>query len=343
MQKVRTGNIILEYSQYIERPPMTPQQMWNRATSADDITMKRWKDTWINNCKANKLRFGSFAENGLGKLYNKHLHAPVILAGAGPSLKKNIHKLKYRPEGMLLISCLHNFHYMEDNDAGVDYYVSLDAGPVTIEEVTEGSQNGDDDFYWNKTRDKTLIANICSDPQLLAKWQGKVYLFNCPIPSEEIRKAIDDVEKFNTHVSTGGHVLGAALHIAKGQFGCGPVIWIGADYSFSNETKRTFHPWDSKYDKELGQCQAAVDIFGNRVFTWPSYYGFKVWTDYIVYQCPGIYINSSEGGILGAYPDGNIKNIIQQDLDDSFKMFSLSSHLKECSENPSTDNVKILF
>ena len=137
MSKVRTAEILLEYSMYIPGPPMTQDEMWGRATGADEPTIKMWRDIWLRNIAQNKKAYGSFASKGLSRLCNKHLHMPCILAGAGPSLKKNVHLLKDRPGGMLLISCLHNFHLMEDMDCGVDYYVSLDAGPVTIEEVTE--------------------------------------------------------------------------------------------------------------------------------------------------------------------------------------------------------------
>lgn len=341
-KKVRTAEIILEYSGYIDGPPMTSDEMWGRATGADKPTMDMWKDIWINNVTQNKKTYGSFAAKGLGKLWNKHLHQPVILAGSGPSLQKNGHLLKDRPEGVLLISCLHNFHFMEDKEACVDYYVSLDAGPVTIEEVSEGGSK-EESVYWEKTKDKTLICFIGTDPKLLEKWEGEVYFFNSPIPNEEIRNAISAQEVFNTHVSSGGHVLGAALHIAKGQLGCGTVIWVGADYSFSNVKKRTFHAWDSKYDADLGRCVVAVDCFGNRAITWASYMNFKIWTDYIVQRVPGTFINSTEGGILGAYREGNIKQIIQQDLADTYKMFDNSFQLKDCCLNPETKLVKILF
>jgi len=340
--KVKTAEIILEYANTIDGPPMTHEDMWKRATNADGPTIEMWRETWLKNTAHNHKTFGSFAEHGLGQLYNKHLHQPCILAGAGPSLKLNAHLLKDRPEGMILVSCLHNFHFMEEMDANVDYYVSLDAGPVVLEEVCEGGTK-DESWYWERTKGRKLLAYIGSDPRLFEKWQGEVFLFASPIPDEKIREEIKKLEIFNTHVSSGGHVLGASLHIAKGQLGCGSIVWVGADYSFSNIKKHTFHAWDSKYDKDLGQWVAAVDIYGNRVKTWQSYYNFKVWTDLIVQRCPGDYINCTEGGILGAYQGGNIRQIKQMDLEHAYKMFNNSSHLKEQCLDPKTAQLKILF
>jgi len=340
--KVKTANILLELQNYIMQPPVQKQDLYKKSCSADDATMDKWRDTWLSNMRENKKRFGSFKDHGLGQLFNKFQHDPIIIAGSGPSLKKNAHLLKNRPNGVRLISCLHNFHYMEDLGAEPDFYVSLDAGPVTIEEVCEGGSKSEED-YWNKTKDRALIAYIGSHPDLLRKWQGEIYLYNAPIPSDEIRDEIKEIEPFYTFVSNGGTVLGACLYIAKGYLGSQTTIFVGTDFCFSNEEKRTFHAWDSKYDKNIGQCVSAVDIFGNRVLTWGSYYNFKCWFDYVVLQVPGKYINATEGGIFGAYREGNIVQLEQMDLEDVFKLYGMHEHLRGQAETPEIESKTVLF
>ena len=88
-----------------------------------------------------------------------------MLAGSGPSLVYNGEKLKNRGD-MPLISCLHNFHFFEDRDIKVDFYVTLDAGPITITEVSEGGKH-DADWYWERTKDCTLVAFIGTHPDLI--------------------------------------------------------------------------------------------------------------------------------------------------------------------------------
>lgn len=335
----KTAQILLEYQNYIETPPVQPQAMYQQACSNDGTTIETWRQIWIDNIKANKARFGSFKERGIGKLYNKHKLMPAIVAGSGPSLKRNGAKLKDRG-GIPLLSCLHNFHFFEDEGVDVDYYVTLDAGPVVIEEVYEGGSKTPAE-YWEATKGKKLIAFIGTNPKLFDHWQGDVYFFNAPVPDQSYISAVEEIEPFNTYISNGGNVLGASMYIAKGIFGCNPIAYVGADFAFSYDKK--FHGWDSKYDKSLGYVMKSVDVFGNKVLTWQSYNNFKVWFDYIAIQVPGLWINCTEGGTFGAYPDGNIMAVKQMDLEDFLAMYSMNESLRGQCENPESNEKRLLF
>lgn len=330
--------IYLEYQNTIDHSPMPREALYQQSCSNDQATITSWRDIWIRQTQANHAVFGPFKNRSLGKLLNKHRHMPMIVVGSGPSLKKNAHQL-IGDHGIPIISCLHNFHYLEDLGVKVDYYVSLDAGPVTIEEIAEGGNRETD--YWAKTKGKTLLCYIGTHPNLLAKWQGEIYFFNCGIPDPQIEAEIDKIERFKVLISSGGNVLGACLYIAKGILGCSTTIFLGADFSFSYAEK--FHGWDSKYDVALGNCLRMTDIYGNKTKTWQSYANFKAWFDWVAQSVPGEYINCTEGGIFGAYNEGNIRAVKQMDLDDCLKRFTLSEHLKGLCENPETTEIKILF
>lgn len=335
----RKAEIILEYQNYIESPPVPKERLYGQACSSDSVTIDSWRDQWISQIKANHKRFGSFAEHGIGKLFGKAERQPVIIAGAGPSLKVNGSLLKDR-KGIPLISCLHNFHFLEDNEAPADLYVTLDAGEVTIEEVSEGGKRTPEE-YWALTKDRKLAAFIGTHPTLLEKWQGEIYFFNAPVPDQAYSTAISEVEQFNTYVSTGGNVLGACLYIAKGIYGGNPVAFVGADFAFGYDKK--FHAWDSKYDKNLGYVLKACDVYGNKVLTWQSYHNFKSWFDYIALQVPGLYINCTEGGTFGAYPEGNLMAIRQMELGSFLGMYRMHEELRNQCENPKTEERKLLF
>ena len=77
-----------------------------------------------------------------------------------------------------------------------------------------------------------------------------------------------------------------------------------------------------------------MDVFGNRVKTWKSYYNFKVWFDYIAENVPGTYINCTEGGIFGAYRDGNIKAVKQMPLQTFLNMCFMHYEMEEQFKNP---------
>lgn len=339
MAKVKTAEVFLEYQNYIETPPIQPAALYGQACSNDGVTIDSWRNTWISNLKENHKRFGPFKDRSIGKLFASQAHKPVIVAGSGPSLQRNGQDLKNKGD-ICLISCLHNFHYMEDNGIEVDYYVTLDAGDVTVEEVSEGGSKTPDE-YWELTKNKTLLAFIGTTPKLLEKWKGQIYFYNAPVSDKEFNDALASLEKFNIHVSNGGNVLGACMYIAKGILGANPIAYVGADFCFSYKNK--FHAWDSKYDAKLGNVMRSVDVYGNKVLTWRSYANFKGWFEWVAIQIPGLYVNCTEGGTFGSYPEGNLMAIKQMDLADFIKMYQLHYHLKDACLNPEADNRTILF
>lgn len=336
---IKTVEMDFEFQQYISRPPLSPDQLMQKAASNDGITVKTWRSTWINQTKENNRRFGPFKDKGLGQHFNRHALKPCIVVGSGPSLRTNVDELK-DTKGIPIISCLHNYHFLEDKGIQPDFYVTLDAGHITVDEISEGGSKSPEE-YLESTKNKKLCAFIGSHPELIAKWKGEVSWFNAPIPSEEITKAMDDVETFNTYVSSGGNVLGAAFYIAKAIMGANPIIFVGADFSFSYNNK--FHGWESKYDADLGHVIKAIDVFGHSVKTWDSYYNFKCWFESRVSEIPGLYINSTEGGIFGSYPGGNIQHLKQIALSDVIKMYSLSDHMKEQCSDPTKPDKRVLF
>lgn len=337
---MRKVEVELEYQPYIDEPPVSTKEMFANAASADETTIKSWRPTWEKNVRDNKERFKSFCDNSIGKYFGFAHQRPVIIAGSGPSLKVNIEDLKKR-DSIPLISCLHNFHFLEDHGCPADFYVSLDAGEVTIEEVYEGGSKSPDE-YWALTKERTLFCYIGTSPRLLEKWQGEICFFNCPVPDQGYMKVVDDVEHFNLFVSNGGNVLGACLYISKAFLGASAVAFIGADFSFSYDKK--FHSWNSKYDATLGHVLRVRDIFGLPVYTWRSYYNFKQWFEHVTITVPGIYYNCTEGGIFGAYDTGNIRTVRQMPLAEFIKQTNLYKwEMAEQALNPKTEVRKIFF
>lgn len=333
--------IELEYQNVIMQPPVAKEALYSQSCSNDKRTVDAWRPTWISQYKANKEKYGSFADHSVGKLFGKMQTRPCIIAGSGPSLKNNVHLLKKEKRREIgLVSCLHNFHFLEDHGVKADYYVTLDAGPVTIEEVYEGGQKTEQE-YWDLTRDHTLVAYVGTNPTLLEKWRGEVLFFNCPVPDQQVTEAMDAIEPFHLYLSTGGNVLGASMYFAKGIMGAGSIIYVGADFCFDYGAK--FHAWDSKYDNNMGQCVSLFDVFGNKRLTWQSYANFKAWFDYIAMHVPGQWFNCTEGGCLGAYPEGNLHHFKIMDLADCYNLFFMNDHLLEQVNSPATAEKKILF
>lgn len=329
-----------EFQNIIAEPPRKANEMYAQACSNDRITLDSWAKTWVQRTKDNHAAHGPFNKRHVGHCYDKYRRQPVIVAGAGPSLKNNVNDLK-DTKGIPIISCLHNYHLLIDNNVqNIDGFVSLDAGEVVIEEISEGGSK-DAQYYYDSTKDHTLYAGIYSPTKLLDLWKGDIKFFTCPLPDPNLAKEIQSVEQFHCYVSTGGNVLGACAYIAKAFMGANPLCFVGADFSFSYTKK--FHGWNSKYDNDIGQALRAQDVWGNKVLTWQSYFNFKVFFDWLACNVPGLYINCTEGGILGAYPEGNIYQIIQMELKKLIRMYSLNEDMKHQCEEPSKPDNRILY
>lgn len=119
---MRKAEVELEYSPYIDMP-VQPKSLFAEACENDEITVNSWRPTWEKNVKANHEKYGPFADRHIGQLFGLAHQKPVIVAGAGPSLKNSYEALKEKKD-ITLISCLHNFHALEDNGTPADYYVT---------------------------------------------------------------------------------------------------------------------------------------------------------------------------------------------------------------------------
>lgn len=337
---IRKEEMILEYQPYLEYVPVKPKDLFSKATESDETTINSWRETWLKNIRQNHKEYGPFADRSVGKFFNSSKNKPCIIIGSGPSLRNNIKELKNRGD-ILAVSCLHNYHYLEDNGVPADFYMTLDAGPVVIEEVFEGGKESEE-FYWNSTKGKKLLAYIGTPTALLKKWQGEIYFFNAPVPDPDFIKEIDEqVELFNVFISNGGNVLGACLYFAKAFLGSQAIAFMGADFCFSYD--KQFHPWPSKYDKKLGHTLRVTDVFGNSIHTWQSYHNFKGWFEFVSMTVPGHYYNCSEGGTFGAYPGGNLRSIMQMPLKEFIKMMNLNEQIEQQAKDPKFTEKKLLF
>ena len=342
-----------QYQGYIDNPPARPEQLWKNACSNDELTISSWNDTWSKNLKANCEKYDV---HGLScwKFFSRESFKPVIIAGSGPSIKTNSKYLKPhwdnktnpetgKVEEMLtggrheirIVSCLHNFGYFEDNNimGKDDYYLNLDAGDLTISEVYEGGSK-EESWYWERSKDRTLITTVFANPVLLEKWQGEIFFFQTPSSSVKGLNELVDISVVPTF-SVGGNALGACLYFAKAILGGSDIVFIGADFAFDYSNK--FHGWKSPYDKQFSGVIPVTDVFGNRVWTWASYFNFKCYMDFVAGGGKGgnpqSFINCTEGGILGAYPEGNIQQIKQMSLKECLTVYNMHKNMPLYLEN----------
>jgi hypothetical protein len=281
--------------------------MYGQACSNDNVTVNAWREKWISNAKATKERFGSFKEHGLGQLFGSNKYKPCIVVGSGPSLSNNIEALKTVTD-IPIVSCLHNYHYMEDHGIKVDYYVSLDAGDVVVEKFLKEVRNRMKSI-WNPQKTKPLLPLLAQARSFLKPGVERFCSLIVRFQTTSTLKRQAPWKSFIHLFQPAATFWGRPLILPKRFWDLAKSRFLGADFCFSYTRK--FHAWDSKYDGKLGEAIRAVDVWGNSVLTWQSYYNFKTWFDWLCTNVPGIYINCTEGGLLGSYPEGNIAQIRQ--------------------------------
>lgn len=311
------------YQKEIEGPPMSVKSLHEIACSGDGITVDTWRPTWIKNYAAAKDRFGTFEGKTIGSLYGLNRHKAAIVVGSGPSLKYSLDALRQNQNAqnpLLVVSCLHNFGYFQDEGIRADYWLSLDSGGVVIDDVSE-SRNKDGGFYWSQTKDQKLIAYVASDPRLFDLWEGETFLFNCQIPDRSMNEEINKIERLSHYLSCGGNALGACMYLAKVVMGSSTIMYVGADFCF-DYTDGRFHSYKTNYDNP-GRYVTHTDVFGNQRKTWPSYLNFKYWFDWVACTVPGFWFNCSEG-LLGAYLEGNIRQFKYMPLKDALIPYELA-------------------
>jgi hypothetical protein len=322
----------LAYQNYIPAPPLSQTQWYGQACANDGITVTSWMEEWLRNMEANS-KYEWQADSAYNE-YAKSAYMPVIIAGSGPSLKKNAHLLAKRPKQIKLVSCLHNFGYFEDLGVKADYYLNLDAGDVTIPEMSQGGKQ-DAESYLEASKDSVLVTATHANPKLHDMWRGEKRWFRTIIPHAEAMQRAEDMSNgFDMFFQVGGNTLGACLYFARAVLGGCPIVYVGADFAFGYDHK--FHPFDTPYDKQFSGVIPATDCYGNRVYTWQSYFNFKCWMDHIACggqgNNPGMVINCTEGGICGAYNEGNIQQVQQMPLEVFLKIYDLHKFLPECKE-----------
>ncbi len=321
----------------------TPAVMKHEIGAMNGYTVAYWRDKWLSNLRANREHYGPFSHRSLGKLWGILKNQPAIVVGAGPSLKKNVADLKRaREQGIKVLACLHSFSFLHDNGVEPDYYVSVDAAPEVADLMSRGGRETPE-YYLRKTKRHILLASTTTHPETLRAWQGDVLFGHCLSGDNQFEREAKAIDDFNTNLSTGGNVLGACFYIAKSIMGANPIIFVGADLAYAPDGQfyAAGHTYD--YEKVDKGDIVAQDIFGQQVRTHRAFFHFKTWFDHVCRRVPGIYINATEGGILGAYEQGNLACYQFLSLKRVLHMYRIHDHTVMQCEEPQLRNMSAVF
>jgi len=217
--------------QYTEKIQKTYQHLQvNRFTT--NIYGSRWVTQGIENLPiiASQPSIKYFSEFAKG--------IPLIIISPGPSLDKNIHRLKQIQDRAILVAPAQTIRALQK--AGITPDIVMVVDPQDYSNFFEG---------YDMIDVKALLIGVSCFPHTLRKYKDKVIstAVNGPLDSW-----ICDIFNDNYVRGGGGSVSTLAFTIA-GQLQCNPIILVGQDLAFANGRQYSDNAADGHFRIEIGE------------------------------------------------------------------------------------------
>lgn len=169
--------------------------------AANRATEKAFGKTWKKNKKKNKIEFTG--KRLFDSRISKHFDKPMIVAGEGLSLDRDIKFLK--KTNIPILSIQQSLPILLRDRANVKYCVQVDGDKRDVQFITDD------------VSDVTLLTSYSVAPEFIDAWDGDVLYF------ETGKKLLPLGSSFNL-----------AVEIADLVFGADPIILVGADMCWIN-------------------------------------------------------------------------------------------------------------
>ncbi|WP_307972140.1 6-hydroxymethylpterin diphosphokinase MptE-like protein [uncultured Brachyspira sp.] len=262
-------------------------------------TISRFDKLWAYNIASNAAKIST--HYGVNNFFDKYKNIPAIIVSAGPSLEKNIRKLKEIKNKALIIAV----------DTAMKPLFSHNISPHFI--ITIDPQKKNSKYFRNVNfKDSVLIAESSVDKEAIDSFNGAIYFINSIFPlAKYFMEELGD----RGDITTGGSVSTAAYDFAI-RIGANPIIMVGLDLSFPNyqtHIKGSYHEenffteiykldsYDSRIYKVLiaGNLKEEKNIYNEKVWTDSRFDMYKNWYEEQCEKNNKIkFYNATEGGII---------------------------------------------
>lgn len=262
-------------------------------------TISRFDKLWAYNIASNAAKISTYY--GVNKFFDKYKNIPAVIVSAGPSLEKNIRKLKEIKNKALIIAV----------DTAMKPLFSHNISPHFI--ITIDPQKKNSKYFRNVNfKESVLIAESSVDKEAIDSFNGAIYFINSIFPlAKYFMEELGD----RGDITTGGSVSTAAYDFAI-RIGTNPIIMVGLDLSFPNyqtHIKGSYHEenffteiykldsYDSRIYKVLiaGNLREEKNIYNEKVLTDSRFDMYKNWYEEQCEKNNKIkFYNATEGGII---------------------------------------------
>lgn len=262
-------------------------------------TISRFDKLWAYNIASNVAKISTYY--GVNKFFDKYKNIPAVIVSAGPSLEKNIRKLKEIKNKALIIAV----------DTAIKPLFSHNISPHFV--ITIDPQKKNSKYFRNVNfKESVLIAESSVDKEAIDSFNGAIYFINSIFPlAKYFMEELGD----RGDITTGGSVSTAAYDFAI-RIGANPIIMVGLDLSFPNyqtHIKGSYHEenffteiykldsYDSRIYKVLiaGNLREEKNIYNEKVWTDSRFDMYKNWYEEQCEKNNKIkFYNATEGGII---------------------------------------------
>ena len=277
-------------------------------------TISRFDKLWAYNIASNVAEIST--HYGANKFFDKYKNIPAVIVSAGPSLEKNIRKLREMKNKALIIAV----------DTAMKPLFSHNISPHFV--ITIDPQKKNSKYFRNVDfKDSVLIAESSVDKEAIDSFNGAIYFINSIFP---LAKYFMEELGNRGDITAGGSVSTAAYDFAI-RIGANPIIMVGLDLSFPNyqtHIKGSYHEenffteiykldsYDSRIYKVLiaGNLREEKNIYNEKVWTDSRFDMYKNWYEEQCLKYNQIkFYNATEGGIvINGMENINLEELIQK-------------------------------
>ncbi|MFQ5427640.1 MAG: motility associated factor glycosyltransferase family protein, partial [Thermodesulfobacteriota bacterium] len=186
---------------------------------------------WLMNYFANLDAFSAYPSVDVMK--DKFKGVPMVIVGAGPSLRKNVELLAGIKDRAFIVSAI--TAYKSLLSYGIVPHAVISGEKVDLDEYFEGGEAD------SKIR---LILSEVSHPNMFKRDARGKFIFYSPYIALSLEQA--SLWGAKSFVSIGGSVTTAVFDMGV-MFGCDPIIFLGQDLAFDRDMT---HVGGGVYDKQ---------------------------------------------------------------------------------------------
>lgn len=259
-------------------------------------TRLHYAEIWFNLL----LKNIKYMRNGISanRMKSKFKNIPAIIVSAGPSLNKNIHKLKEISNGLI---------FTGGRTLGALVDMKIEPDFLCVVDPLQESYKLVEKYISNIKCPLVFYEGTNND--IVKKHNGyKIFSTN----SEFIRESFDE----DIISLSGGGSVAHSMTLLALYIGCNPIIFVGQDLAYTDDKVHAECAENTWGKNELENYKKNDDLYvedinGNLVRTSIELNGFKVALENIIREFPQIeFINATEGGVnVNGTKNINLENV----------------------------------